>query len=106
MAELVEVPFDGGTILFASAGSSGPQAFSGAAAITRAAETLDQVLDHVRDISEAMAKKLSGLPFASAQASFGVSFTGKGKFIVAEASAEASLTFTITFEGDADNRRE
>ena len=68
--------------------------------ITKAAETLDEVLDQVRRMGEAMAKRLADLKYASAEASFGIKVTGKGKFIVAEASAEASLTFKLVFAGN------
>lgn len=101
MADLVEVPFDGGTILFAVAGSEGPRAFGGVPTVVAAVETFDQVLDQVRAIGETVARKLAGLEYASAEAAFGIKVTGKGKFIVAEASAEASLTFTLTFNGGA-----
>jgi hypothetical protein len=99
MAEMVEVPFEGGTVLFAAAGSGGAQAFTGASITVRASESLEEVLDAVRKLAETMADKLSGLKFGTAEASFGIKFTGKGKFIVAEAGAEASLSIKLTFKG-------
>jgi hypothetical protein len=99
MADLVEVPFKGGTILFAAAGRGGAQAFSASPVTVKATETFEEILDAVRGLGEAMAEKLSDLKFGTAEASFGVKFTGKGKFIVAEASAEASVTIKLLFKG-------
>lgn len=100
MADLIEVPFNGGTVLFAATGSSdGPEAYGGTSVSVKAQETFEQALDAVRALGEVMAGKLKGLEFASAEASFGISFTGKGKFIVAEASAQASVTVKLTFKG-------
>jgi hypothetical protein len=95
MADLVVVPFAGGSITFAAAGSTGPEAFGGTGAAQKAQETLEQVLDQVRDMAKALGDKLAGLDFSSAEATFGISFTGKGKFIVAEASASASISVKI-----------
>lgn len=98
MSELVEVPFEGGALVFATVGSTGPEAFTGLDSIKKATENLDEVLDRVILLGEAMARKLEGLDLASAEVSFGISFTGKGKFIIAEASANASLTFKLSFK--------
>ena len=87
MAELIEVPFKGGNLVFAAAGSDGAQAYSAASAVIRATETLDEILDTIKSLGSTMAEKLAGIEFAQAEASFGIKFTGKGKFIVAEASA-------------------
>ena len=99
MANLIEVPFKGGSVVFAAAGSGGPEAYTGADLAKRAQDTFEDALDAVRAMGEAMSEKLKGLNFASAEASFGISFTGKGKFIVAEASGQASVTVKLTFNG-------
>jgi hypothetical protein len=104
VADLVEVPFDGGTITFAAIGSTGPQGFSADASIGKAADSLDAALRVVRELGTAMANQLRGLEVAGAEATFGISFTGKGKFIVAEASAAASLTFKLTFRSIANSQ--
>lgn len=101
MAELVEVPFEGGSLLFAAAGSDGPSAFTGAATVARATESLDGILDQVANLGALMRRKLASVDFDSAEASIGIKVTGKGKFIVAEASAEASLTVKLHFKGEA-----
>jgi hypothetical protein len=99
MADLVEVPFDGGTLLFAAAGSEGAQAFSTGTVTIKATETFNEVLASVVAMGEQIARQISTLKCDSAEASFGIKFTGKGKFIVAEASAEASLTIKLVFKG-------
>src|SRR5262249_29133340 len=99
MADLIEVPFAGGSITFAAAGSSGPEAFGGAGVAQKAQDTLEEVLDQVRAMAEALGSKLTGLEFATAEATFGISFTGKGKFIVAGASASASISVKIALKG-------
>jgi Trypsin-co-occurring domain 1 len=102
MGNLVAVPFKGGSILFAPAGSSGPEAFTGKDLVTTAVESLEEALDQVRQIGTAMATKLAGLDFATAEATLGIKVTAKGKFIVAESSAEASLTFKLVFKPQKD----
>jgi hypothetical protein len=102
MAELVEVQIDGKPIVFATAGSreGGPAAYTGAGAVvSKAQETFDQALDTVRVLGGAVSRKLEGLAFANAEVEFGITITGSGKFIVAEASAEASVKVTLTFDG-------
>ena len=99
MADLLRVPIKDGAILFAAAGSTGPEAYTGAERIAEAASTFNEVLDTIRAMGEQMSESLSDLEFAEAEASFGISFTGKGRFIVAEASAQASLTVTMKFKG-------
>jgi NTP-dependent ternary system trypsin peptidase co-occuring protein len=99
MADLVEVPFAGGSITFAAVGSTGPEAYGGVGAAQKAQESLEEVLDQVRGMAEVLGAKLAGLDFAAAEATFGVSFTGKGKFIVAEASASASISVKIALKG-------
>ena len=101
MSDLVEVSFAGGTITFAAVGSTGPQAFSLATTAQKAQETLEEVLDQVRSMAEALGSKLAGLDLAGAEATFGISFTGKGKFIVAEASASASISVKVSLKGKA-----
>lgn len=98
MSNIISVPFSGGEILFAPAGSGGAQAFSGNQSVTKAVESLDQALDQVHNIASAMSERLVDLDFETAEATLGLKVTGKGKFIVAEASAEASLGFKIVFK--------
>jgi hypothetical protein len=99
MADLIELPFKGGTLLVAAAGTTGAQAFTGSNTIVKATQTFEEVLDTARSLGDTMAEKLKGLNFANAEASFGVKFTGKGGFIIAEASAEASFTIKFVFKG-------
>jgi hypothetical protein len=104
MTDLVEVPLGGGqegTITFAAAGSRGPRAYSGAQPPQMGQDSFEKALDSVRLLADVMVRKLADLEFSSAEASFGISFTGKGKFIVAEASAQASVTVKIAFKGKA-----
>jgi hypothetical protein len=66
--------------------------------IQRATETFEDVMEHVKAIAKTMAAKLADLNVESAEAEFGISFTGKGKFIVAEASAQATFTIKLRFK--------
>ena len=97
MSSLVEVPFEGGLVVFSVGGQEGAEAYSTHAVSKRAEAALEDVLDTVTRIGENIGKKLSEIECAGAEVQFGVSFTGKGKFIVSEASASAALTFTLKF---------
>lgn len=101
MTDLVTVRFKSGHIEFApaGAGANGPQAFTGAEKVVEAMDSLEKVFDRVREMGETFADKLKDLKFSSAEASFGVSVTAKGKFIVAEASAQASISVKLVFKG-------
>lgn len=97
MADLLEVPFSGGTILFAAAGSSGPRAYTTANVIEKAQDTLEDAIEMVKSMGNAISKQMSEIQCNGAEATFGIKITGTGKFIVAEASAEASLQIKLTF---------
>jgi hypothetical protein len=99
MAKIVEVPFDGGTIQFAVGKAGGPQAFGADDIIEKAVDRLEDALSIVRRMGQSFAQQLTELKCQSAEASFGITLTGKGKFIVAEASAEASLSVKLIFKG-------
>jgi hypothetical protein len=95
VADLIEVPITGGTLLFAAAGSSGPQAYTSQQVVAKATDALDDVLDKVCRLGETIGKKLSSLTQYDKEVEFGIKVTGKGKFIVAEASAEASISIKL-----------
>ena len=98
MADLIEVPFSGGTITFAAPGTRGPQAYTAATVVERASETLEKALEMVKSMAAAIGKQISEIDCAGAEATFGLSVTGKGRFIVAEASAESSIEIKLTFK--------
>ena len=60
--------------------------------IERSTATLSGALDMVRAIGQSAIKKLGDLDVASTEATVGLKLTGKGKFVVAEAGAEATLS--------------
>lgn len=98
MSKIVEVPFKGGTVLFEAPEPAGARGFSAEGVIERAEDSLEGAIETVCRIGETFAEQLRTLPFEAAEVSLGVKVSGKGKFIVAEASAEASLTVKITFK--------
>lgn len=96
MADLIEVPINNGTLLFAAAGSTGAQAYGGQEIVAKATETFDHILDQVCELGGTIAKKLDGLKQYNSEVTFGIKVTGKGKFIIAETYAEASITIKLT----------
>jgi hypothetical protein len=102
MPNLMEVPFSGGTITFAVAGSKNqPQAYSATDSEAKAQSTWESALDLVKSFAETTATKLRSIQCDEAEAKFGLSVTGKGKFIIAEASTEASIEITLKFKNSA-----
>lgn len=100
MEKLVEVPFEGGTILFEHRDPAGPQAHAGPGeVVVKAEQQLGAAFDMVKLIGEQMSARLRGLKFESAEAKFGIKFSGKGKLVVAEASAEASIEVKLVYKG-------
>ncbi len=104
MAKIVEVPFRGGSVLFEApdAQLDGARGFSAEDVIEKAEDTLDDAIATVCRVGAAFADQLRTLKFDSAEVTLGVKIAGKGKFIVAEASAEASLQVKITFKADKE----
>ena len=98
MSKIVEVPFRGGVVLFEAPETGGARAFSVDSVIERAEDSLDDAIATVCRVGEAFAEQLKTLHFDAAEVTLGVKIAGKGRFIVAEASAEASLQVKITFK--------
>lgn len=99
MTNVIEVPFEGGTILFSAPRSEGGRAFGTDEVIEQAADRFEDALSLMRRIGERMVDELTTLKCQSAEVSFGLTLSAKGKFIVAEASAQASLTVKLVFKG-------
>jgi hypothetical protein len=99
MSILVEVPFAGGMILVTPAVEHGAQAMAGNKGVIKKAEqSMEDIMSTVKNIGQTMSSSLSELDFDSAVVAFGLSFNGKGQFLVAEASASASLSIKLTFK--------
>lgn len=98
MARILEVPFEGGTVLFEASEPDGARGFSAGDVLDRAEDTLDDAVATVVRVGKAFLGQLDALPFDSAEVTLGIKISGKGKFIVAEAAAEASLGVKITFK--------
>jgi O-acetyl-ADP-ribose deacetylase (regulator of RNase III) len=76
---------------------SGAKAFgTDSEIIERGSSTLASALEMVRTIGQCAITKLANLDVESVETTVGLKLTGKGKFVVAEASAEASLTVKLT----------
>ena len=86
MSNLVEVQFAGGTILVTPVTEQGAQAMSVKNGVIKAAEqSLECIMSTVKNMGQSMSESLSKLEFATAEATFGISFNGKGQFIVTTA---------------------
>ncbi len=59
--------------------------------VERGTATLSQALEMVRAIGQCAIGKLADLDVESTEATIGLKLTGKGKFVVAEVGAEATL---------------
>lgn len=96
MGKLIAVPLTSDSdveIMFSTPTAGGPKGFAFTDdVIEKGSSTLASAMDMVRAIGQCAADKLAGLDIESAEASVGIKLTGTGKFVVAEASAEASLT--------------
>lgn len=100
MSRLISVKLDPDSdveILFA-APKEGADAFGVDDVIERSSATLSSGLDMVRAIAECAQAKLRDLDVAGAEATISLKLSGKGKFVVAEASAEAALSVKITLK--------
>jgi hypothetical protein len=100
MADVIEVPVKGGTLYFAAAGSTGPQAYSATTTTAKAVEGLEDILDRVRALGETIAERLRGLKRQNAEVTLGIKVTAMGKFIIAEAGAEASISIKLILPPD------
>lgn len=86
-------------ILFAAPKEGGAEAFGAVDdVIEQSATTLSGALDMVRAIAVCARDKFKDLDVVGAEANIGLKLSGKGKFIVAEASAEATLNVKITLK--------
>jgi len=86
-------------LLFAAPTGDGATAYGAIDEIVeRSSETLSGALDMVRSVAICARDKLADLDVAGAEATIGLKLSGKGKFIVAEAAAEATLNIKITLK--------
>lgn len=97
MGKLYEVPFEGGVIVFAAA-DGGPSAYSAATPIARASQSLEEAFEMVKAMGAVVARRLSEIECKSAEATFGITLSGKGRFIVAEVGTEASIEIKLVFD--------
>jgi len=95
MGTLFAVPLDDrgdAEIVFEARSLGGPAAFGAAEdLIQRGTESLSSAMDMIRSVGKCAIDKLSDLDLESAEASVGLKLTATGKFVVAEAGAEATL---------------
>ena len=66
--------------------------------IAKAGESLEKSLALVQRIAKAVSSKLQDTKARSAEVTFSVKITGKGKFVVAEAAGEAHLQVKLTLD--------
>lgn len=99
MSHLIEVPFAGGSITVATIKEQDDaQAYGIGELVDKAEDSIEDMLNTVKSLGKSIAESLKEMECSSAEVSLGVGFTGKGKFIVAEASAAASLNIKLTFD--------
>lgn len=93
---------DAEVMVMPSQGNVGAQAWgTDADIVERASGTLAGALDMVRMIGQCAVTKFSDLDVQSVEATVGLKLTGKGKFVIAEASAEATLNVKFTLKRSA-----
>jgi hypothetical protein len=78
-------------ILFSAPIDAGPAPYALEDIIEKGATTLSAALEMVRAVGQCAVQKLGDLDVESAEATVGLKLTAKGKFVVAEASADATL---------------
>lgn len=92
-------PGSAGEILFAAPLDGEARAFGVVSeTLERSGSTLSAALGMVRAVAETATKTLSELKVAGVELTVGVKLTGKGQFVIAECSAEASLNVKITLK--------
>ncbi|MFI9642330.1 CU044_2847 family protein [Micromonospora sp. NPDC051925] len=99
MSQIVEFPLeDGGTIRFETADEDGtiPVGRAGAA-VTRAHETLESALSHLRQVSVAVLRNLRDVaePPDRVSVEFGVKVSAQTGLVVASGTSEANLTVQL-----------
>ena len=102
MTKILAVRLDADTdveLLFAAPKDEGAEAFGVMDDVIEKSEaTLSGALDMVRSIAMCAKDKLDGLDVSGIEATVGLKLSGKGKFIIAEATAEATLNVKITLK--------
>jgi Trypsin-co-occurring domain 1 len=102
MKKLFVVPLSQGSnveVLFAAPQPQGPTGYATQGEIIeKAVDTLEVAFDTIRQIGLTAVERFAGLSAEAVEIKVGVGLSGKGKFIVAEASAEASLEVKFTIK--------
>lgn len=86
-------------VLFASPQPQGPMGYAAQnEIIEKAVDTLEGALDKIRQIGLTAVDQFAGISAEAVEVKVGVTLSGKGKFIVAEASAAASIEVKFTIK--------
>ncbi len=108
MSKLFVVPLSGGSdveILFSAPKVQGPVGYAlQDEIIERAADTLAGALDMMRHIGQCATERFAALATDAVEVKVGLNLNAKGKFVVAEASAAASLEVKFTIRGKAQTK--
>jgi hypothetical protein len=100
MTRLVEIPV-GNSILFVETSESVEGRAVGASAADRATkqvkQSLEDSLEVLGDVGQAISRVLDKTTAQSAEVSLGLKFTAKGTLFVAETSAEATISFKLSY---------
>jgi len=102
MPRLFVVPVSDGSeaeIMFRAPKDEGPTGYStGSEIIEKAADTLVGAFDLVRRVGHCAAEQFAALAMDAVEVKIGLSLNAKGKFIVAEAGATASVEVKFTIK--------
>lgn len=86
-------------VLFATPRPQGPMGYAAQSEIIeKAIDTLEGALDTIRQIGLTAVEQFAGLSAEAIEVKVGLTLSGKGKFIVAEASAAASIEVKFTIK--------
>lgn len=89
-------------MLFEAPKDAGPAAYGAIDdLIERGASTLSEAMEMIRAIGKCAVDKLGDLDLQGIEATVGLKLSAKGKFVVAEASAEATLSVKFTIKSQS-----
>jgi hypothetical protein len=101
MTKLIEVKVGGEQVLIEVSDESlgdGPQPFSARGEqVERLGTSMDEALGVLSSIGQSLRQSLAGVGASEAEATLAIKFSASGKLIVAQASAEATMTVKLKF---------
>jgi len=99
MAELLEIPSHGGSVLIAVRGAEGDDVAAVGMlgkATKKVKASLDDIFSVVSEVSRSFAEALAGAPVTSASLELSLQFTAGGRIYVVDSEAQAALKVTLS----------